>query len=170
MQNLSNGKLAADQRSFLDDFARLLAAWNMPSNTARVYGYLLLQNEPAGLDQIARDLEISKSNACTAAKVLETWGHCRRIGERGTKRVLYVAREDLGTSFLPRTATFGQLNELVSASAENVASGAAVDRLRQLAAFYHNIQIAMENVIAADTNRPSRLEPKRGLSPGKSLA
>jgi DNA-binding transcriptional regulator GbsR (MarR family) len=75
--------LSDDSGAFLDEFATLLAGWNMPNNAARVYGYLLLQSEPASLDEIAAQLEISKSNACTAAKVLESAGHCRRVAERG---------------------------------------------------------------------------------------
>ena len=153
MQNLSNNKLSDEQRRFLDEFATLLAGWNMPNNAARVYGYLLLQSEPASLDEITADLEISKSNACTAAKVLETAGHCRRVAQRGSKRVLYVAREDFGTPFLIRTASLGALNRLMATRGAKAAAGPAARRLTDLAAFYDTMQTAMEQIISADTER-----------------
>lgn len=156
MQNLSNSKPSDEQRRFLDEFATLLAGWNMPNNAARVYGYLLLQGDPASLDEIAANLEISKSNACTAAKVLETAGHCRRVAQRGTKRVLYVAREDFGTPFLLRTASLGALNRLMATRGTKETGGPAAQRLTELAAFYETMQTAMERIIAADTERAER--------------
>lgn len=145
--------LTEDQRRFLDEFVTLLAGWNMPANAARVYGYLLTQSEPTSLDEMAEELEISKSNACKAAKLLETAGHIRRVGERGTKRVLYVAREDFGTPFLMRTASLGALNRLMENRGSRIAEGKANQRVRDLAAFYATMQAAMEQVVATDTER-----------------
>jgi predicted DNA-binding transcriptional regulator len=145
--------LTDDQRRFLDEFVTLLAGWNMPANAARIYGFLLYQSEPASLDDIAEELEISKSNACKAAKVLETAGHCRRVGERGTKRVLYVAREDFGTPFLIRTASLGALNRLMEGRGARIAEGRAGQRMKDLAAFYATMQTAMEQVVASDNER-----------------
>ncbi len=145
--------LTDDRRRFIDEFVTLLAGWNMPANAARVYGFLLLQGEPASLDTIAEEVEISKSNACKAAKLLETAGHCRRVGERGTKRVLYVAREDFGTPFLLRTASLGALNRLMETRGSKIADKAAVRRVKDLASFYDTMQTAMEQVITSDTER-----------------
>jgi DNA-binding transcriptional regulator GbsR (MarR family) len=156
MQNLSNTNLTAEQRRFLDEFATLLAGWNMPNNAARVYGYLLFQAEPVSLDEITAGLGISKSNAWTAAKLLESAGHCRRLSETGTKRVLFVAREDFGTPFLLRTASLGALNRLAETSSGKVANGAATKRLKGLARFYDKMQTAMEEIIQADTERAKR--------------
>lgn len=145
--------LTDDRRRFLDEFVTLLAGWNMPTNAAQVYGLLLLRSEPASLDEIAEELEISKSNACKAAKLLETAGHCRRVGERGTKRVLYVAREDFGTPFLLRTASLGALNRLMETRGARIADDAATQRIKDLASFYSSMQMAMEQTIATDTER-----------------
>jgi predicted DNA-binding transcriptional regulator len=150
---MSTNMLTDDQRRFLDEFVTLLAGWNMPANAARVYGYLLFQGEPASLDEIAEKLEISKSNACKAAKLLENAGHCRRVGEKGTKRVLYVAREDFGTPFLLRTASLGALNRLMETRGSKVAKGAAARRISDLAGFYREMQTAMETIISADVDR-----------------
>jgi hypothetical protein len=89
--------------------------------------------------------------------MLETAGHIRRVGERGTKRVLYVAREDFGTPFLLRTASLGALSRLMEVRGTKVADGAAVGRINDLAAFYATMQTAMEQIIAADTRRAEGL-------------
>lgn len=148
--------LTDDQRRFIDEFVTLLAGWNMPANGAQVYGFMLFQNQPASLDEIAEELEISKSNACKAAKMLEEKGHIRRIGERGTKRVLYVVREDFGTPFLNRTASLGALSRLMETRGARSAEGDASKRIASLASFYTTMQTAMEQIIAADTERAEK--------------
>lgn len=153
MQNLSNINVTTEQQRFLDEFATLLAGWNMPNNAARVYGYLLFQGAPVSLDEIAANLGMSKSNAWGAAKLLESAGHCRRLGETGTKRVLLVVRDDFGTPFLLRTASLGALQRLAETRANKVANGAAAKRLKSLAKFYDKMQTAMEEIIQADTER-----------------
>jgi len=52
---------------FLDQMAMLMAPWGWPRPVGRMYGYLLLQDEPVTLDRIAADLGIAKSNASVVA-------------------------------------------------------------------------------------------------------
>ncbi|MDE8654003.1 hypothetical protein PYV00_20120 [Novosphingobium sp. H3SJ31-1] len=144
---MSKGNLSPEQRRFIDDLAGLLSAWSMPGNAARLYGYLQMMNEPVSLDDIARDLEISKSNACTAAKVLEEHGNARRLGERGTKRVFYVAGDDPGAPLRKQAQTLGRMAELITARKASVATGAARERMAGLAGFHKALQNAMEAVI-----------------------
>jgi DNA-binding transcriptional regulator GbsR (MarR family) len=47
---------------------------------------LLLGAEPTSLNRIMTDLEISKSSASVAARLLEQYTPARRHGERGSKR------------------------------------------------------------------------------------
>lgn len=147
MQNMSNSKLSPEQDRFIDDLASLLTSWSMPSNAGRLYGYLQLMNEPVTLDDIARDLRISKSNACTAAKVLDAYGIARRLGERGTKRVLYVAGDDLGAPLRRQTESLGRMAELILTRRGSVSSGPALERMVRLATFHKALQAAMEDVI-----------------------
>lgn len=147
MQNMSNTTLSAAQRSFIDELAALLTYWSMPANAARLYGYLQIRNEPTSLDDIARDLEISKSNAFNAAKLLEAYGNARRIGERGTKRVLFVAGDDPGAPLRRQTEALGRMSALISAQKDGVATGLAQARLASLAQFHQDLRAAMEQVI-----------------------
>lgn len=148
MQNIS--KLSSAQRRFIDELAVLLTAWSMPGNAARLYGYLQMMNEPASLDDIARDLEISKSNACAAAKLLEGHGNARRRSQRGTKRALYVASDDPGAPLRNQAETLGRMAELITARKGEVSTGVAKVRMAKLANFHKALQAAMEGVIQPD--------------------
>lgn len=147
MQNLSKNFLTDDQNRFIDDLAKLLMAWNMPHNAARLYGYLQLRNEPASLDDIVRDLEISKSNACTAAKILEDHGNARRLNARGSKRIFYVAGDDPGAPLRKQTELLELMSNLISNRAAKVSDGPASVRLAELARFHKALQQAMDAVI-----------------------
>jgi len=67
--------------------------WGCLRPRRRLYGYLLLSAEPVSLDRITSDLEISKSSASVAARLLEQYTLARRHGERGSKRALYEVSE-----------------------------------------------------------------------------
>ena len=128
-------------------------AWSMPSNAARLYGYLQLMNEPVSLDDMARDLEISKSNACTAAKLLESHGNARRRAQRGTKRALYVASDDPGAPLRKQAETLGLMSELILASKNEVSTGLARTRMANLAHFHKAHQTAMQGVVLPDQQK-----------------
>lgn len=156
MQNMSNSTLSISQQRFIENLSAQLMTWSMPSNAARLYGYLQIMSDPVSLDDISRDLEISKSNACSAAKILESHGNARRLGERGTKRVLYVAGEDPGAPLRKQTETLQRMAELIAGRDGTVATGIAQERLDRLSAFHRELQIAMESVIMPEKrNHPA---------------
>jgi len=92
--------------------ARLLTPWGVPPVAARLYGYLLLCSRPISLDQITEDLEISKSSASVAARLLESYTLARRHSQPGTKRALYAVADDY-------EAMIRQQNRLLDAVAES---------------------------------------------------
>ena len=136
------------QLRFLDDLTTLLANWNFPANAARVYGYLLLREDPASLDEISADLSISKSNASGAAKMLESWGHCRRTRDSSTKRLYYEINENHGVTFLSRMRLLQDEQALMEDAAARVARGKPAKRLQTLADFCDRMSKAMETVIS----------------------
>ena len=125
----------------------MLSVWSMPNNAARLYGYLQLRNDPASLDEITRDLEMSRSNAFNAAKLLEAHGNAKRLGERGSKRIRFVAGNDPGLPLRPQTEMLGRMAAFISSNRQDVAEGAAADRLDRLAQFHRKMSAAMEQVI-----------------------
>ncbi len=93
MQNLQN--ITEAQHRFIEDMGQHMVGWSVPRNTGRVYAYLLLQAEPAGLDDIAGALGIAKSGASVAARQLVQFGLARAVGQRGSRRTNYEALHNI---------------------------------------------------------------------------
>lgn len=159
MPNMSKAGLDAEQRRFIDDLSALLTPWGMPLSLARVYGYLLLRSLPVSLDDIAADLEMSKSSASVAARDLERNALARRHGERGSKRVFYAVSDNYAGFLLDRTRMLGNLGKLMQGRANAVTSGAAARRMKDRARAYLKLRDATEAAIeeiAAETTRGKR--------------
>jgi DNA-binding transcriptional regulator GbsR (MarR family) len=150
---MSSSHLTPEQIQFIDGLAELLGNWNLSANAARLYGYLQIMNEPVSLDDIARDLEMSRSHAHTAARTLEAHGNVRGMTTRGSKRIVYVCGEDPGTPLKRQVTTLGDMSGLVGAAASRVAKGDAALRLVRLSAFHKQLQDAMQTVIDSDQER-----------------
>ncbi len=156
MPNMSNDdvtksvSLTPEQRQFIEELAVLLVAWGMPITAARLYGYLQLKEEPVSLDEIVADLEVSKSHVSTAARMLESHGNIRRLAERGSKRVLYVAGAHPGTPLIKQVMQLHQMASLIARRKEGVASGKAAARLDRLSQFHADLSRAMESVTTAE--------------------
>ncbi len=144
---MSKRSVSPEQGRFIDDVASLLVPWGMPQTMGRIYGYLLLSTIPLGLDRIAADLEISKSSASVAARLLEKHTLVRRHGERGSKRMLYTVSDNFAGLFSERGVMLGALGALLQGRAAVVASGAAATRLQVMSRFYLAMREAMEAAI-----------------------
>lgn len=148
MLNMSKPALNADAMDFIEEMATLLAPWGMPRAAGRVYGYLLISDAPATLDQIAADLTISKSGAFAATQTLERFGNAQRYGEPGTKRVRYGPPTDFATPFARHNALFGAISRLARATPDAGTSAVATGRLAEMAGFYEAVHEALAATIA----------------------
>ena len=119
-----------------------------------MYGYLQLKNEPVSLDDIAIDLEISRSHAHTAARMLEAHGNAKGMATRGSKRIVYVCGEDPATPLRPQATALGKMSELITESASQVATGDAALRLALLGQFHARLQQAMRSVTDPSATKP----------------
>src|ERR1700753_2961416 len=122
--------------------AELLGTWSLSVHAARLYGYLQIMNEPASLEDIARDLEISRSHAHIAAKILEVAGHAKGVPTRGSKLMRYVCGDDPGTPLRRQVVTLGRMSELIASKSAKVSKGEATKRLVRLAKFHRKLQEA----------------------------
>jgi hypothetical protein len=147
MLNISNYRLSRTDHQFVNDVARLLVPWGVPQTAARLYGYLLLSAEPANLDRITAALEISKSSASVAARLLEQYRLARRSGERGSKRALYEASDNYEEILSGQNQLLAALGELMRNGAGNAGSKRTRDRLREMADFYFATREAMETLL-----------------------
>jgi DNA-binding transcriptional regulator GbsR (MarR family) len=144
---MSNSRRAEPDRRFIEDVARLLIPWGVPRAAARLYGYLLLKPEPVSLDCIVADLEISKSSASVAARLLEQYTLVHRLGERGSKRALYEVSDNYEGMLTEQNRLLEALAELLRTGAGNVTSARARDRLKEMAEFNLVMRDAMGSAL-----------------------
>ena len=145
MPNKSNGKAAGE---FIEDVARQLTPLGVPAVAARLYGYLLLAPEPVSLDAIAADLQVARSTAFVAARLLEQYMLARRIGQRGTKRVLYEASDNYEAMLVAQNRLLENLAEVFDRGS-GVAAAPARERLVEVAEFYRVTRRAMDEALEA---------------------
>ncbi|WP_407178231.1 GbsR/MarR family transcriptional regulator [Bradyrhizobium sp. STM 3562] len=141
---MSNKKQTELKRRFIEDVARLMMAWGVPQTAARLYAYLLLSAEPMGLDRIAADLEMSKSSASVAARLLEKYRLVRCQGERGSKRVLYDASDNYEGMLVEQERMLEALSSLLQTGRAVADAGPARARLEEMAEFYRIIRESMK--------------------------
>jgi hypothetical protein len=136
-----------DERRFVEDVARLLTPWGVPPVAARLYGYLLLCPRPVNLDQITKDLEIGKSSASVATRLLESYTLARRHSEAGTKRALYAVADDYEAMIRQQNRLLDALAGQLNTGAGIAASKAVSVRLQEMADFYRVMRGAMEDAM-----------------------
>ena len=139
--------LTERQHRFVEDLGRYMATHGVAATSGRVIGYLLLSPQPVSLDQMAADLEISKSSASVAARQVELFGLGRRIGQRGSRRVLYEAVRD------PEALVAASLNEtvqfmaLLRRGAEAAAPGPVREQIQDMVEMYQPLADALDAVV-----------------------
>jgi DNA-binding transcriptional regulator GbsR (MarR family) len=106
-------KMTAAQHDFVDHMGQQMVGWNLPRTTGRVWAYLLMRGEPAVLDEIARDLDVAKSGASVSARQLVAFGLARSSGERGSRRVLFSAIDNMEAMFAARSESARSLQRLL---------------------------------------------------------
>ncbi|WP_327085442.1 HTH domain-containing protein [Nonomuraea sp. NBC_01738] len=122
----------AERRAFVLSVGDLLASWNLPHATGRVYGLLLVSEEPISLDTIAAELELSKGAVSTAVRQLDSWGLARVIPQPGSRRLLIEAAGGIEALLEASHARARTLIAALRQGEELVNPGPARERLRDV--------------------------------------
>jgi DNA-binding transcriptional regulator GbsR (MarR family) len=125
--------MSAGQHAFVEDMGQLMTGWGIARNTGRIWGYLLLRDGPAALDEIAADLGIAKSGASVATRHLVSLGLARGIRERGSRRLLYEALYELEAIFAARNTAVIAFRQALRNGVEAAPDGVARERLAGMA-------------------------------------
>jgi DNA-binding transcriptional regulator GbsR (MarR family) len=84
---------------FLLEFARFAGevaeSLSFSRSIGQIYGLLYMSEAPLSLDDIARDLEMSKGNASINLRTLESWDAVRPVHVTGNRRDYYEADKDI---------------------------------------------------------------------------
>ncbi|WP_152979834.1 hypothetical protein [Mesorhizobium sp. 1M-11] len=135
------------RQRFIDDIARLFVPWGVPMTAARLYGYMLLMPDAVDLDRIAADLEISKSSASVAARLLEQYTLVRRRSVRGTKRILYEVSEHYEEMLAQQNRLLEALANQLLKGTEASPSDKVRSRLRDMARVNFAARDAMDEML-----------------------
>src|SRR5215471_10171404 len=109
-QNVLDDPSSGEWR-FVDDLGHLYARFGLSVTFGRAFGLLLLSEEPLSLDDLAAQLQVSKSAVSVAARELERVGAARRLTSPGSRRVRYEANDDMVPLI---QAQFGRIRASVS--------------------------------------------------------
>ena len=126
-------KMTAQQHDFIDHMGQQMVGWNLPRTTGRVWAYLLMRGEPAVLDDIARDLDVAKSGASVGARQLVAFGLARGTGERGSRRVLFSAIDNMDAMFAARSESARSLQRLLLEGARAASTSGTRATLSEMA-------------------------------------
>ncbi|MBO0687936.1 MAG: hypothetical protein J2P45_32695 [Candidatus Dormibacteraeota bacterium] len=137
MLNEAKEPLADDVHRFIEDLGRYFSQWGMYPTVGRIWGYLMLSSEPVSLDQIAADLQISKSGASVATRQLESYQFVRRSGQRGSRRALYEVTSLTDARFLDMVlASYRSLADLLRSGKHATKDKVVHARLAETSEFF----------------------------------
>jgi DNA-binding transcriptional regulator GbsR (MarR family) len=83
------------ERLFVERAGVFFQSEGLPRIGGRIFGLLLLEQEPLSIDAIARILRVSKPSVSTNTRTLERWGFLERVGRQGDRRSYYRLAPDL---------------------------------------------------------------------------
>lgn len=88
---------------FVELMGRHLEEEGMPRIAGRLMGALILNEDPASLDDLAEQLQVSKASISSNARLLENWGVAERVTLPGDRRDFYRLSPNAEERSLQRT-------------------------------------------------------------------
>jgi DNA-binding transcriptional regulator GbsR (MarR family) len=89
-------------RDFIESMGRQFEEDGAPRIAGRLFGFLMLQEEPCSLDEVAEQLQVSKGSASSNARLLEQLGIAERVTRAGDRRDYYQISPEIGERTLER--------------------------------------------------------------------
>ena len=140
--------MTEQERDFVDAMGRHFEAESVPRIGGRIFGFLLLQESPCSLDDLADLLEISKASASTNARLLENWLLIEKTSIPGDRRDYYQAAADPVRTLEFRLARVREHGALLQTGAAVASSPVAAARLRGMARFNAESIAALEPLLS----------------------
>jgi DNA-binding transcriptional regulator GbsR (MarR family) len=141
--------MQAGGQEFAEKAGIFFQSEGLPRIAGRIFGMLLLEEEPQSIDRIAAALRLSKASVSTNARILERWGFLERIGHPGDRRTYYAIASDLAHRTLQlRVERMGRFQSLMADARHLAAPGRAKlrDRLGELVSAYAQTIGAMRKI------------------------
>lgn len=133
---------------FVEAMGRHFEAEGVPRIGGRMFGLLLLQEEPCSLDDLVDQLEVAKASASTNARLLEQWALIEQVSVPGDRRDYYQAAPDQTRTLEFRLARIREYGVLLRQGAAAASRSAVARRLGIMADFNTESIAAIETLLA----------------------
>lgn len=133
--------------SLVERFGLRFEADGLPRIAGRMLGLLMVSAEPRSLEELAEQLQASRTSANTNARLLERLGAVERVSRPGERRDYYRVVENLHERMLDaRLEQMKTTRDLLSqaVSCPNAQSPQVQDRLCSFARFYEDMVSVLE--------------------------
>jgi DNA-binding MarR family transcriptional regulator len=144
------------RRRFMDDLGHLYARFGLSVTFGRTFALLLLSEQPISLEDLAAQLEVSKSAVSVAARDLERAGIARRSTSPGSRRVLYEATDDMVPLFQAQFARVRQSVPVFQAAESLTSPGHAAQRVRDIVELHEFWLMEAEGIVERWRQRQRR--------------
>lgn len=114
-------ELKAIQDLFLDKINLFCKKFGLNNIMAQLYATLYFSSGPMSLDDMVKQLGISKASASVNIRVLERYGAVKRVWVKGSRKDFYESEADIAKVIVNRATSMGQkrlseLNDLITVS------------------------------------------------------
>src|SRR6266446_1477468 len=89
--------LEATRRKFIEAGGNTMQSFGFGRIPGQLFALLYLSAKPLCLDDIVRELGVSKASVSTTVRQLEQWAAVRRVWVKGDRKDYYEAETDFGT-------------------------------------------------------------------------
>lgn len=164
---MGDNQLKEARETLIQAMGQQSSFWGLGKITGEMYAALYLSPHPLSLEELARELGVTKGNVSVAVRRLEQLGMVKRFQQRGDRRVFFTAETDfwrithsvLGLRHKPE---FDQTFALVEESARLAAQAEpsperdiVTERLKVLQEFYQ----LLDSIVKAVTGMgPEKLK------------
>lgn len=87
------------QQQFILHWGEMGTRWGINRTVAQIHALLYLSPKPLAADDIAKTLDVARSNVSTSIRELESWGIVRPVHVLGERREHYEAMQDVWEMF-----------------------------------------------------------------------
>ncbi len=82
--------------NFISDAGNMAQSFGLGRVVGQIYAYLYFSQEPRGLNDMQKDLHISKGSASMCVRQLEAWGAANKVWVKGDRKDYYKANDWFG--------------------------------------------------------------------------
>jgi DNA-binding transcriptional regulator GbsR (MarR family) len=146
---------------FIERMGLALESDGLPRIAGRIFGLLLVSEDACSLDDLARELRVSKGSVSTNARMLDQRGVLERISRPGDRRDYYRVPPDLFShTMAQRVARWQRFHEAIGAARTSlpIRSREVLERLEEYQEAYAFMsQVITEALAQWQVTRGDRL-------------